>query len=130
MSYTIIIAAIGSLLAGFIAATLIARQREKRQVGGLIADAKKEAEALKKEKILQAKERFIELKSEHEKTIQSRERKMGDAEKRIKDKESKVNKQLEEQKRKDKDLQRLKERHERQMTAVDSRLAEIEKNHR
>ena len=55
---------------------------------------------------------------------------MGDAEKRIKDKESKVNKQLEEQKRKDKDLQRLKERLERQMTAVDSRLEEIEKSHR
>ena len=40
MSYTIIIAAIGSLLAGFIAATLVARQR-KNQVGGLMADAKK-----------------------------------------------------------------------------------------
>lgn len=130
MSYTIIIAAIGSLLVGFIAATLVARQREKKQVGGLMADAKKEAEALKKEKILQAKEKFIELKSEHEKTIQSRERKMGDAEKRIRDKESKVNKQLEEQKRKDKDLQRLKERLERQMTAVESRLEEIEKSHR
>ena len=34
----------------------------------ILEEAKKEAEQIKKTKILQAKERFLELKSEHEKS--------------------------------------------------------------
>ena len=35
----------------------------------IIEDANKQAEQIKKEKLLQAKEKFIELKSEHDKVI-------------------------------------------------------------
>lgn len=130
MIITIVATAIPALIAGASLAILWARQQEKKQAGELISEARKEAEAMKKEKILQAKEKFIELKAEHEKAIQSRERKMGDAEKRIKDKESKFNKQLEDQRRKDKELNRTREKLDRQLKAVDTRLEELDKMHR
>ena len=130
MIITIVATAIPALIAGAGLAILWARQQEKKQAGELISEARKEAEAMKKEKILQAKEKFIELKAEHEKAIQSRERKMGDAEKRIKDKESKFNKQLEDQRRKDKELNRTREKLDRQLKAVDTRLEELDKMHR
>ena len=53
----------------------------KKETNSLLKEAKIEAEALKKDKILQAKEKFIELKSEHEKVILNREKKISDIEK-------------------------------------------------
>jgi ribonuclease Y len=65
--------------------------RKSKQI---IEDANLQAEATKKEKMLQAKEKFLELKSEHDEAIKQRERKMQDAEKRVKDKETKLNDEL------------------------------------
>lgn len=130
MIITIAITAVLSLAAGAGIALWWGRQQEKKKASELIEEARKEAEAIKKEKILQAKEKFLELKSEHEKVIQARDRKMGEAEKRIKDKESKVNKQLEDQRRKEKDLNRNQEKLDRQLEAVNSRLEELDKMHR
>ena len=59
----------------------------KKETNSLLKEAKIEAEALKKDKILQAKEKFSELKSEHEKVILSREKKISDIEERTRDKE-------------------------------------------
>jgi ribonuclease Y len=123
------ISSVVSLALGVGIALSWAKKQEKKKASELIQEAQKEAEATKKEKILQAKEKFLELKSEHEKTIQARERKMIDAEKRIKDKESKYNKQLEDQRRKDKELNRAKENFQRQQAAVDKRLEELDKMH-
>ena len=41
----------------------------KKEAGSILKDAKAEAEATKKEKILQAKEKFLELKAEHEQVL-------------------------------------------------------------
>ena len=46
----------------------------------IIDQAKRQADQIKSEKILQAKERFIELKSEHEKVIFQREKKISEVE--------------------------------------------------
>ncbi len=125
-----IIAAILGLALGAGATFYWSREQEKKQASDLIREAQKEAEATRKEKILQAKEKFIELKAEHEKAIQLRERKMVEGENRIKEKESKVNKQLEEQKRKEKELQTLKEKMGRQSEAIEQKLEEIERMHK
>jgi len=47
----------------------------KKEAGSILKDAKAEAEATKKEKILQAKEKFLELKTEHEQVILVRDKK-------------------------------------------------------
>ena len=49
-------------------ATKILRNTRK-EAATIIKEAQIEAEATRKDKILQAKEKFIELKSEHEKVI-------------------------------------------------------------
>ena len=65
----------------------------------LIREAQIEADAIKKDKILQAKEKFIELKSEHEKVIIGRDKKIAETEKRVRDKESQVSQELDKNKK-------------------------------
>ena len=66
----------------------------KKKSNSIIDEAKKKAEQIKRDKILQAKEKFIELKSEHEKVINQRNQKLTHAESRVKDKESKLSHKL------------------------------------
>jgi len=107
-----IIAAIAGLIVGIVVSKIVEKnssssaiQSAQSEAKKIIAEAHKEAESLKKDKILQAKEKFIELKSQHEKVILSRDKKISDAEKRIKDKESKVNSELASNKRKTQELE-------------------------
>mgnify|MGYP000210922149 CR=1 FL=1 len=72
---TIIIGVV-ALLAGIGAGKFLFAKNTRRQVEEaelqtqkMIADAKTQAETLKKEKLLEAKERFVQLKSEHEKEV-------------------------------------------------------------
>ena len=81
-------AAIGLVL-GFVITKIINKSKgssivkdAERTAKNRVRAAHKEAESIKKDKILQAKERFIELKSEHEKVIQNREKKVVDIEPR------------------------------------------------
>jgi len=119
MDNTIIIAiaAVVAFVIGFLIAKTIEKQKASSAIKlaeqtskTIIKDAEKEAENIKKDKILQAKEKFIELKAEHEKEILSRDNKMQEAEKRIKSKESKVSQELAENRKKAKSLDdKLKE---------------------
>ena len=56
----------------------------------ILSQARREADRIKSEKMLQAKERFIELKSEHEKVIFQREKKISEVESRLREKENKL----------------------------------------
>lgn len=98
---TIIIIGIAGLIIGFV----IAKFLEKNKASHIIKSAKKratlitkqagkDAETLKKDKMLQAKEKFLELKSEHERVILNRDKKISEAEKRTRDKESKATSEL------------------------------------
>jgi ribonuclease Y len=49
-------------------------RRHEETSGGILKEAEVQAEALKKEKILQAKEKFLQMKEEHEKEVRERER--------------------------------------------------------
>ena len=108
----IVITAVVALIIGFVVAKTIDKKSSSSAVKlaeaeskRIIAEANKEAESIKKDKILQAKEKFIELKSEHEKVILSRDKKISEAEKRIKDKESKVSNELANNKKRAKELE-------------------------
>jgi len=115
--------------ASFGLSLVYANRSGKGRASELVAEAEKQAEAIKKEKMLQAKERFLELKAEHEQQIGQREKKMAEAESRTRDKESKLNKQLEEIKRKERDLDTLKQKVERQSEIIDKRTEETERLH-
>lgn len=128
--FTSIIIAFSGVLVGGGLSWLIFQQIIKQKGSAILSEAEKEAEAIKKDKMLQAKERFLELKAEHEKEIRQRERKMQEAESRIKEKEGQLNRAIEENKRKEKDLQRNQESLATKLEAVERKLVEVERLHK
>ncbi len=105
-------------------------QETRKEARNIVKEAKIEAAALKKDKILQAKERFIELKAEHEKVILSREKKISDVEKRIRDKESQVSSELDKNKKKNISLEKKEADFDYKLEFLDKKESEIEKLHK
>jgi ribonuclease Y len=120
---------------------LIAKSLEKKSASGTISRANKsassilkeariDADAIKKDKILQAKEKFIELKSEHEKFILSREKKIGESEKRVRDKESQLGSEIDRGKKLTKDLETKTADIDYKLEFVEKKENELEKLHK
>ena len=106
MILPIVIGTVIGLIIGFVIAKMLEKNKAslilksaKKQASSTLKEAKIDAEALKKDKILQAKEKFLELKAEHEKVILNRDRKVSETEKRIRDKESKLSQELDRNKK-------------------------------
>jgi ribonuclease Y len=94
MNSIIILMTLTGVLVGATITYFIINYNSKKKSNSIIAEAKKEAEQIKKDKILQAKEKFIELKSEHEKVINQRNQKLAHSESRVKEKENKLSQKL------------------------------------
>ena len=102
----------------------------KKEALTIIKEAKIEAEAIKKDKILQAKEKFIELKSEHEKVIIGRDKKMAETEKRIRDKESQISQELDKNKKINNEIDAKILDYDAKIEYLERRTDEIDKLHR
>jgi len=126
----IVLPVLGGLLAGVLLAFLLVKMMQSKKAKGIIAEATKEAENIKKDKILQAKEKFLELKSEHEKMISRRESKNNENFQKLKEKERNFSKQLEEVKRKEKNINRLEETLTRKVELNEKKSQDLEKLHR
>ena len=96
----------------------------------IIDEAKAEAEVQRKEKLLQAKEKFLQLKEEHEKIINERTRKVTNLENSAKQKSDAASKQLEEVKRKEAEITKIKANLSQQLEIVTAKEEELEKSHR
>ena len=96
----------------------------------IIVEAQKNAEQIKKEKILQAKEKFIELKSEHEKVINKKNNDINNADQRVKQKENTLNQKLAEVNRKDAEFKKDKATIDQQRSVLDKKQAELDKSHK
>ncbi|TXB65315.1 ribonuclease Y [Vicingus serpentipes] len=127
---SIIIGLIIGAGAAAVIVSIIFKKGGDKKSQALIEDAKAEAEVLRKEKILQAKEKFLQLKEEHEKVINERERKIADLENRAKQKNESASKQLEEVKRKEIDIDKIRENLTHQLDIVGKKETELEKAHR
>ena len=132
-----VLAGIIGIAIGFIIAKILEKsaankliQETKKQARNIVKEAKVEAEAIKKDKILQAKEKFIELKSEHEKVILSREKKMSDVEKRIRDKESQVSSELDKSKKLNKSVEKKEADFDYKLDFLDKKESDLEKQHK
>jgi ribonucrease Y len=124
----------GALIAGVIAGFLIAGSKlnasASKEKENMIKEAQVKSEAIKQEKILQAKEKFLQLKTEHDKTVQEKNAQISQGEIRIKQKESELSKKIEDQNRKDKELENAKNQANQQMELYKHRLDDVEKGHR
>ena len=111
---------IGILLGKFLFAKNTKKQLEEaeQQSQKIIADAKTQAETLKKEKILEAKEKFVQLKADHDKEVFQRNQKISEAENRLKQKEQSINQKDQSIAKLIKDNEVIKENLNRQLEVV------------
>ncbi|MCK0130906.1 ribonuclease Y [Flavobacteriaceae bacterium F08102] len=131
------LAGVVGIIIGFVIAKLLEKSKgsmlinnAKKQSETLLKEARIDAEALKKDKVLQAKEKFIELKAEHEKVILSRDKKVSEAEKRIREKESRISQELDRTAKLNKSLEAKKADYDFRLEFIDKKRKETEKMHK
>ena len=107
--------------------TLVRRMILKGRKEAIIAEAEREGEAIKQEKILQAKEKFLQLKSEHEQKVNERNKALSDAENRLRQKENSLNQQNSELGRKNKELEAIRENLKNQLDIAKKKCDEYDR---
>ena len=126
---TIIVGVI-SLILGTVISFFIIKNANISKSNSILENAIKEAERIKKEKILQAKEKFIELKSQHERSINEKNREFNKAQTRVKDKETKLNQRLGEMNRKEKELSEEMKTISKQKEVIQKKQNDLDENKR
>lgn len=125
----IVIGIIGALVGAF-SCFLLINIKNKSKSNLIIEDAKKEAEQIRKEKILQAKEKFIELKAEHEKEIVKKNNDINNASQRVKQKENTLNQKLAEVNKKDAKIKQIQTSLQVQKSIFEKKEDELDKLHK
>ena len=132
----IIIGIVGLIIGAGIAFVILSKKNSSK-ANSVLADARKEAEQIKKEKLLQAKVKFIELKSEHEKVINKKNNEINDTHQKAKQKESTLNQKentlnqkLSEVNKKDTEFKTLRSDIELQKSVLAKKQLELDKSHK
>ena len=126
----VIVAELASLVIGGVIAYVIFQNVLKGKAAKVLAEAEKEGEVIKQNKILQAREKFLELKATTEKEVNERTQGIGQAENRLKQKEQTLNQKIEETNRKQNELNALKEILTKQQDQVNVKQSEVDKMHK
>lgn len=120
-------------ISGFVIGTglsyLLFTKLLSKKADNIIREAEEKGETIKQSKMVQAKEKFLALKEEHGKEIKERNRKLQQSEDRVKTKESQLSKQIEQSKRKEKDLDRLRQNLDQQLEVLNKKQSDLEKAH-
>ena len=117
------------LAGGCVLTLLINNFRYKNQSIKILKDARKTAEQLKQDKILQAKEKFIELKTAHEQVILQRNKDLELRVQKTAQKEQNINTKFEEYNRLKKSLSEKVSIFEKRSMALDRKEKEIHETH-
>ncbi|MDR2382930.1 MAG: ribonuclease Y [Prevotellaceae bacterium] len=108
-------------------AYIVTRRTVKKTADKLIKDASTEAENIKQKKILEAKEKFLDLKKEHESSVNEKNSRIAQTENRLKQKENSLNQQINENQRKNKEIDNLKENLAQQLEKMEKKAEEYDK---
>lgn len=132
----IIIAAVAGLVIGGLIAYLVTKKNNQtiisaaeEKANALLKEAQAKGEILLKDKTMEAKDRFYQMKTEHEKHIAEKDKNIQAAENRIKQKEGNLNQQIEQNKRKQSELETLQNNLNGQLEVINRRKEEIDKAH-
>ena len=123
----IIMASISGIVIGVIIGYIISNNILIAKKKAIIKKASKEADNIKRDRILQSKEKYLELKENHEKLISNRERKMRDVEINFKQKEKSLLQRIEDHNRKNKQISSLRENLQTQLSAFEVKQDELKK---
>jgi ribonucrease Y len=126
----IVVALIAGVVVGFVISNSRLNAGAQKEKENIIKEAEVKSEALKQEKILQAKEKFLQLKTEHDKAIQERTGNLSINENKLKQKDNDLSKKIEENNRREKELESVKNQANQQIELYKQRNEEIEKSHR
>ncbi len=125
----IIYIAIGlvALAIGIVGTMVMQKSLASSRAKIIIDEANREAEAIKKDKLLEAREAEIQIKAEAEKQANARMSKVQSAEAKMKQRELQLNQQQSENQRARNEIEATKANLEAQMNAVEIRKAELDK---
>jgi len=125
----LLLIAIGTFAIGAFAAVLFMIYYGKSRYNFLLKEAEKEADVLKKNKLLEAKEKNLQLKAEWEQQAAARNAKLQAAEAKQKQREIAFGQRHEELQRKMTDLDAVKENLSCQLVLIEKKKQEVEKLH-
>lgn len=95
----------------------------------LLKNANHNAEATKKEKMLEAKEHFLQLKAKHESEVVERNKKILDKENQVKQQQQESSSKLAEVSKKEKEIEVLRENLNKQIETVTLKREQLDKSH-
>ncbi len=133
-SITLLTVALGGLIVGVIIGRIILKkafsskeQKIKDETDILLKEAELQAETIKKDKIIEAKEQLLKLKTEFEEEANRKKSQIIGNENRLKQKEQHLSKQIEQNKRKEAELDSNKENLSAQLEILKKRKSDLDK---
>jgi len=118
------------LIIGALVAWYLTGQMANSHAKKILSDAEKDAEVIKKNKLLEAKEETLQMKAEVEKQANARLAKIQNVENRLKQREMQLNQRHEELNKKNTELDELKVNLDNQHELLEKKKQEIEKLYR
>ncbi|MCQ2065903.1 MAG: ribonuclease Y [Bacteroidaceae bacterium] len=122
-----IIGIVIGLAVGAVIAILLSNSRLNKKVQRRLEEAESQAEAIKRDKLLEVKEKFLNKKAELEKEVQQRDQKLQQTENRLRQKEMQINQRHEDLQRKHQEADAIRENLENQIVIIDERKEELDR---
>ena len=122
-----IISGFVGLLVGAVIAYILSNSRLNKKVQTRLEEAENQAEAIKRDKLLEVKEKFLNKKAELEKEVQIRDQKLQQNENRLRQKEMQLNQRQGDLQRKHQEADAVRENLENQMSLIEDKKEELEK---
>ena len=115
------------LVVGAVVAYILSNSKLNKKVQSRLEEAENQAEAIKRDKLLEVKEKFLNKKAELEKEVQQRDQKLQQNENRLRQKEMQLNQRQGDLQRKHQEADAVRENLENQMSVIESKKEELEK---
>ncbi|MDH6341187.1 ribonuclease Y [Parabacteroides sp. PFB2-12] len=124
-----IIISIITFIVGGVLTWIAMRYLLKSKYAGILAEAEKEAEVIKKNKLLEVKEKFLNLKTDLEKQVSQRNAKIQSTEAKLKQREMTLNQRQEDLQRKNSEVEAVKDNLQAQLEVIEKKKVELDKIH-
>ena len=129
MSGTLIIISIATFLLGGAIVWVVMRYLLKSKYEAKLREAEKEAEVIKKNKLLEVKEKFLHLKADLEKQVAQRNAKIQSVEAKLKQREMSLNQRHEEMQRKNGEIEAVRENFTSHLELDEKKKQDLERMH-
>lgn len=119
-----------AFIVGVVVAWLVLNFVTNASVKKRIEESEREAEVIKKNKLLEVKEQALQMKAEFEKQVNARTSKLQVAENKVKQREQTLNQKQEEIQRRKSEVEAIKDNLDSQLEIVDKKKQDLDKLHK